>query len=60
MKAHGYKKLPRTTKGIQYAGMRIANQSFHDFSEPCRTTKACRVAFRVLPAKKGKPQVHVG
>ena len=30
MKAHGYKKLPRTTKGIQYAGMRIANQSFHD------------------------------
>jgi putative DNA primase/helicase len=30
MKAHGYKKLPRTTKGIQYTGMRIANQSFHE------------------------------
>lgn len=30
MKAHGYKKLPRTTKGIQYAGIRIANQFFHD------------------------------
>jgi hypothetical protein len=30
MKAHGYKKLPRTTKGIQYTGMRITNQSFHE------------------------------
>ena len=30
MKAHGYKKLPRTTKGIQYVGMRIANQFSHD------------------------------
>jgi hypothetical protein len=26
MKAHDYTKLPRTTKGIQYAGIRILNQ----------------------------------
>jgi putative DNA primase/helicase len=30
MKMHGYTKLPRSNKGIQYAGIRIANQCTED------------------------------
>src|SRR5436305_11832269 len=28
MKAHGYIKLPRTAKGIQYAGIRMVSECF--------------------------------